>query len=141
MLVDDARVLIRSAVALAITGLVLVVIGAVAAGGKGAYSVILGIALVAVFFTLSVCTVSLAGRWWGLTAMMATGVGIFLVKVLAVIALVAAFDNTTAINTRLFGVAAVVGILVWSGGQIATLARRRIPYVAPAPGSQPDSSR
>lgn len=139
MLIDDAGVLIRSAVALAIIGLVVVVIGAVAAGGKGALGAILGVALVAVFFTLSVVTVSLARRWWGTTAMMATALVMYLGKVLALLAFVTAFSGTTAFSTRFFGVAAIAGVLVWSAGQIATLARRRILYVepdsdVPAPG-------
>lgn len=131
MLVDDARVLVRSAVAVAVAGTVLVVVGGVVDGGKGALGAFLGVALVALFFTLSVVMVSLAERWWGPGAMTAAALGTFLVKVLAVMAVVAAFRDTTVFNPRMFGVAAIIGILVWSAGQLATLARRRILYVEP----------
>jgi ATP synthase protein I len=130
-MVDDARILVRSAIAVAVTGLVLVVVGAVVVGGKGALGAALGVALVAAFFTLSVVTVSLAERWWGPTAMTAAALGTFLVKVLAVMAIVAAFRDTTLFDTRLFGLAAIAGILVWSTGQVVTLARRRVLYVQP----------
>ena len=131
MSIDDARVLIRSAISLAVSGLFLIIIGAAAAGGKGALGVFLGIALVAVFFTLSVVAVSRAERRWGPSAMTAAALGVFLVKVLAVMTVVAAFQDTTLFSTRLFGIAAIAGILVWSAGQVATLARRRVPYVRP----------
>lgn len=131
MSTEDARVLIRSAIALAASGLFLIIIGTAMAGGKGALGAFLGIALVAVFFTLSVVAVSLAERWWGPSAMTAAALGVFLVKVLAVMTAVAAFQDTTLFSTRLFGIAAIIGILVWSAGQVATLARRRILYVQP----------
>lgn len=130
MLANDARILIRSAAATAVAGAILIIIGAVVAGGKGAFGAVLAVILVTVFFTLSVVTVSLAGRY-GHTAMMAAGVGIYLVKIIAVLAIVVAFRNTTAFNTKLFGATAIICILVWSAGQVATLARRKIPYVEP----------
>lgn len=130
-MVDDARILLRSAIAVAVTGLVLVVVSAVVVGGKGALGAVLGVVLVAVFFTLSMVTVSLAERWWGPTAMTAAALGTFLVKVLAVMAIVAAFRDTSLFDTRVFGLAAIVGILVWSAGQVVTLARRRVLYVDP----------
>lgn len=130
-MVDDARVLVRSAIGVAVAGLVLVVVGGVVVGGKGALGAALGVALVAAFFTLSVVTVGLAERWWGPNAMTAVALGTFLVKVLAVMVVVAAFRDTTLFDTRMFGLAAIVGILVWSAGQVVTLARRRVLYVEP----------
>src|SRR5262245_48161762 len=129
MLVSDARVLLRSAVALVVVGIAAIVIGAVLDGGSGALGAVLGVALVAEFFTLSLVTVSLAERWWGPAAMTAAALGIFLVKMLAVMSIVAAFRDTAVFDTRIFGITAIAGILVWSGGQVATLARRRVLYV------------
>ena len=140
MLLNDARILFRSALAVAAAGLVLVVVGAVVTGGKGALGAVLGVALVTVFFALGVVTVSLAERWWGPGAMMATALGTFFVKVLAVMALVAHFRGTGAFDTRLFGVSAIAGVLVWSAGQVATLARRRILYVEPDSAIRPGPS-
>lgn len=131
MLANDARILVRSAVATAITGAILIAIGAATEGGKGALGAVLGVALVAVFFSLSVVVVSYAGRRFGLSAMMGAALGIFVVKVVAVLALVAALSGTTAFNTKLFGLTAIICILAWSAGQIATLARRQMLYVEP----------
>ena len=136
MLANDARILIRSAVATAVAGAILVVIGAIANGGKGALGAFLGVVLVAVFFSISVVAVSLAGRLWGPAAMTAAALGTFLLKVLGVLALVAAFQDTTVFNTKLFGLTAIACILVWSGGQIAA-ARRRVLYVEPESSSTP----
>lgn len=131
MLANDARILVRSAVATAITGAILIAIGAVTKGGKGALGAAAGLALVAVFFSLSVVVVSYAGRRFGLSAMMGAALGIFVVKVVAVLALVAALSGTTVFNTKLFGLTAIICILAWSAGQIATLARRQMLYVEP----------
>lgn len=134
MLLDDARILIRSAAALAVTGLLPVVIGAAMAGDKGVLGALLGVILVAVFFALGVVTVSLAGRRWGPDAMTATALGVYLAKVLALLAIVAAFRDTTALDTRLFGIAAISGVLVWTAGQVAAPSRPR----EPEPGTRPD---
>src|SRR6266481_4780066 len=103
MLANDARMLIRPAVATAVVGIVLIGVGAVVDGGKGALGAVL---LVAIFFTLSVVAVSTAGRRWGPSAMMVTALGTFLVKILVLLALIAAFRGTTAFNTRFFGLTA-----------------------------------
>lgn len=134
MVLDDARILIRSAAALAVTGLLPVVIGAAMAGDKGVLGALLGVILVAVFFALGVVTVSLAGRRWGPDAMTATALGVYLAKVLALLAIVAAFRDTTALDTRLFGIAAISGVLVWTAGQVAAPSRPR----EPEPGTRPD---
>lgn len=128
MLLDDARILIRSAVALAAGGLVLVVAGAIAAGDKGALGAALGVGLVAAFFMVSFVAVSLAVRWWGPGAMMATALGLYLGKVLALMVIVAAFRDTTAFDGRLFGITAIAGVLIWTAGQVASLTRNRIIY-------------
>ena len=98
MLANDARMLIRPAVATAVVGIVLIGVGAVVDGGKGALGAVLGVLLVAIFFTLSVVAVSTAGRRWGPSAMMVTALGTFLVKILVLLALIAAFRGTTAFN-------------------------------------------
>ena len=129
MLANDARILIRSAVATAIAGVILIVVGALVDGSKGALGAAYAVLLVAVFFTLSVVAVSLVGRW-NPAAMTATALGTYVVKILAVAIIVVSVRNTTAFNTKLFGFTAIICILVWSAGQIAALARR-IPYVEP----------
>jgi len=131
MLANDARILIRSAVATAIVGVILIAGGGVTDGGKGALGAVFGVILVAAFFTVSVVVVSFAGRW-GPSAMMGTALGTFVAKILILLGLIAAFRGTTLFNTRFFGITAIICILVWTAGQVVTLARSRIPYVVPA---------
>ncbi len=132
MLANDARILIRSAVATAIVGAIMIIVGAIAGGAKGALGGVFGVILVTVFFTLSVVLVSFAGRRWGPGAMTGAALGTFVVKILVLLALIAAFRDTALFNTRFFGITAIVCILVWTGGQVVTLMRSRIPYVVPA---------
>jgi hypothetical protein len=67
MLIDDARILIRSVIALAAAGLFLIVIGVVAAGGKGA----LGAFLAKVLAMMLVVAVFRDTRWhWSSSALM-----------------------------------------------------------------------
>jgi ATP synthase protein I len=131
MLANDARILIRSAVATAIVGVILIAVGSVTDGGKGALGAVFGVILVAAFFTASVVLVSFAGRW-GLSAMMGTAIGTFAAKILILLGLIAAFRGTTLFNSRFFGITAIICILVWTGGEVFTVATSRIPYVVPA---------
>ena len=62
MLANDARIVVRSAVATAIVGTILIAVGAITYGGKGALGAVFGVILVAAFFTASVVLVSFAGR-------------------------------------------------------------------------------
>jgi ATP synthase protein I len=131
MLANDARILTRSAVATAISGAILIAVGAIVDGGKGALGAAFGVILVTIFFTVSVLAVSYAGRRLGPNAMTGTALGTFAVKILALLAVLAAVQGTTAFNTKIFGITAIVCILVWTGGQVFTLARSRMPYVVP----------
>jgi ATP synthase protein I len=131
MLANDARILTRSAVATAISGAILIAVGAIVDGGKGALGAAFGVILVTIFFTVSVVAVSYAGRRLGPNAMTGAALGTFAVKILALLAVLAAVQGTTAFNTKIFGITAIVCILVWTGGQVFTLARSRIPYVVP----------
>ena len=132
MLANDARILVRSAVATAIEGAVLNVVGAAADGGKGALGAVFGVILVAAFFTASVVLVSFAGRRWGPSAMTGTALATFLAKILILLGLIAAFRGTALFDTRYFGITAIICILVWTGTQVVTVMRSRIPYVVPA---------
>jgi ATP synthase protein I len=62
---------------------------------------------------------------------MATALGTYAVKILALIIVVSRFTDTTAFNSRLFGVTAVVCILVWCGAQAIWSMRLKTLYVEP----------
>ena len=131
MLANDARIL-GSAVATAIVGAILIAVGAIADGGKGALGAVFGVVLVAAFFTSSVVLVNLAARRRGSAAMAGTALGTFLGKIVILLALIAAFRDTTLFNTRFFGITAIICIVVWTASQAVTVMRSRIPYVVPA---------
>jgi ATP synthase protein I len=134
MLANDARILARSAVATAAAGAIMIAIAGFTGGGKGALGAVLGVMLVTIFFTASVVVVSLAERRWGQGAMMGAALGTFVAKILILLAVLSAFQGTTVFNTKIFGLTAIVCILVWNGGQVFTLARRPMPYVVPKTG-------
>jgi ATP synthase protein I len=141
MLANDARIL-RSAVATAIVGAILIAVGAIADGGKGALGAVFGVILVAAFFTSSVVLVGLAARRWGPSAMAGAALGTFLAKIVILLALIAAFRDTTLFNTRFFGITAIICIVVWTASQAITVMRSRIPYVVPAatPDAHPEGA-
>jgi ATP synthase protein I len=99
------------------------------AGGKGALGALVGVVVVALFFTASLVVVGWVSRVKP-AAMMPTALGTFIAKILLLLLLVAAFRGTTVLNTKVFGFTAIACVLVWSAGQVATLARR-MPYVEP----------
>jgi len=124
------RVLRRSAVFTAVAAAVMVVLCTVLGGTKGLIGALLGVALVAIFFGISVVAVSRAARV-SPQAMMITAIGTFIVKILVLAFLVARFAGTTAFNSKLFGFTAIVCILAWSICQAVTTARMKVLYVEP----------
>src|SRR6266571_2497589 len=119
MLANYARILRRSAVVTAAAAAVMVALSAAVGGGKGALGAVLGTALVAAFFAISVAAVA------------AAALGTYVAKILVLLFFVVRFSNSTAFNTRLFGLTAIVCILAWSASQVTWSLRLKIPYVEP----------
>jgi len=130
MLASYGPIARRSAVVTAGAALIMVVLSTVLGGAKGLLGSVLGAALVAVFFAISIAAVNWAARI-SPRAMMITALTTYLAKILVLIILVARFGNTTAFNGRLFGLTAIVCILVWSGAQILWSMRLKMLYVEP----------
>jgi ATP synthase protein I len=124
------RVLKRSAVFTAAAAAVMVVLSTVLGGTKGLIGALLGVALVTIFFGISVVAVSRAARV-SPQAMMITAIGTFILKIVVLAFLVARFAGTTAFNSKLFGFTAIVCILAWSLGQAVATARMKVLYVEP----------
>jgi ATP synthase protein I len=120
----------RSAVFAAAAGAVMIILSGILGGAKGLLGAALGVALVAVFFALSVLAVGRAARV-SPQAMMVAALTTFFVKIIVLLFLVARFGTTTAFNGRLFGLTAIVCILVWSGAQVMWSLRLKMPYVEP----------
>jgi ATP synthase protein I len=125
-----AVILRRSAMLTAPVALLMIVLGAVLGGAKGLLGAALGVALVIVFFGISVLVVSLAAKV-SPQAMMAAAVGTFVVKILVLIILVGSFQNSTAFNDKLFGLTVIVCVLAYSAAQMISSIRLKMPYVEP----------
>jgi ATP synthase protein I len=130
MLASYGPIVRRSALLAAATGAIMVALSDILAGAKGLLGALLGVALVAMFFAVSVLAVRWASRV-SPQAMMATALGTYIIKILVLLVLVARFGTTTAFNGRSFGLTAIACILVWSGAQIMWSLRLKVPYVEP----------
>ena len=131
LLANYAQIARRSALTAAVAGVVMAVVSVLAGGGKGLLGSVLGIALVAAFFAISVLVVGRAARV-SPQAMQAAAMATFVVKIVALLFFVVAFSHTSVFNTRLFGLTALACILVWSGSQAAFALRQKVPYVEPS---------
>jgi ATP synthase protein I len=146
LLANYAQIARRSALATAVAGLVMVAISTAVAGSKGLLGSVLGVALVAVFFAISVLAVGRAAKV-SPQAMMVTSMITYLAKIVILLFFVVRFASSTVFNTRLFGLTALACILVWSGAQIFWSMRLKTLYVDPAaprqtvPHIEPDGER
>jgi ATP synthase protein I len=130
MLASYAVILRRSAVVTAPAALVMVVLSAILGGVKGLTGSLLGVALVITFFGISTVAVSRAARH-SPQAMMMTAIITYLVKIVALLFFVAKFSGTTAFDGKLFGLTAIVCVLIWTTTQVLVSARLKVPYVEP----------
>ena len=130
MVEQYARIARRSAATAAIAAGVAIVLAAVIAGGKGAVGAAIGVAIVALFFGISILVVGRAARI-SPQAMMAAALGTFIVKIVLLLAFVGAFEDTTAFNPKAFGLTALVCILAYTGAQVMWSMRLKALYVEP----------
>jgi len=91
---------------------------------------LLGVGLVVVFFGISAVAMSWAARKSPQVTMV-TAVSTYLVKIIALLFLVARYSGTTAFNGKLFGLTVVVCVVVWTTAQALVAARLKVPYVEP----------
>lgn len=125
-----AVILRRSALLTAPVALLMIVLGAVFAGSKGLLGAALGVALVIVFFGISVLVVGRAAKV-SPQAMMVAAVGTFLVKILVLIILLGTFQNSTAFNGKWFGLTVIVCVIAYTAAQMVSSMRLKVPYVEP----------
>jgi ATP synthase protein I len=99
-------------------------------GVKGLIGALLGVALVIVFFGVSILVVGRAARI-SQPATTIAALATFLVKILVLAVLVDRFAGTTEFNSKLFGFTAIVCIVAWSTSQAITSAKQKMLYVEP----------
>ncbi|HUZ53762.1 MAG TPA: hypothetical protein VMU94_14720 [Streptosporangiaceae bacterium] len=131
MLANYAQIVRRSVLTTAAVGAGMVIVSVALAGVKGLLGAVLGAALVAVFFAISVLAVGRAARR-SPQAMMVTAMTTYIVKILLLMFVVVRFAGTTAFNSRMFGLTALACILAWSASQVYWSMRLKTPYVEPS---------
>jgi ATP synthase protein I len=112
----------------------MVAVSAALVGVKGLIGALIGVAIVIVFFGISVVVVGRAARI-SPPAMMLAAIITYLVKIVALAIVLSALNGTTAFSTRALGFTAIGCILVWSATQVITTIKLKMLYVEP--DSQP----
>ncbi len=130
MLASYGPIARRSAVVTAGAALIMVLLSTIFGGAKGLTGSLLGVALVVVFYAISITAVWRAAKV-SPQAMMITALTSFFVKILILAFLSAKFSSTTAFNGRLFGLTAIVCVLVWSFAQVIWSMKLKVLYVEP----------
>jgi ATP synthase protein I len=130
MLANIAPMARRSAAVTAAVAAVMVAISAAVGGHKGVLGAAIAVVVVAAFFGLSVLALSRAARI-SPQAMMLAGMGTYLVKIIVLLFLVGRFQNSTAFSAFLFGLTAIVLILVYDAALAVTWSRTKQLYVEP----------
>ena len=130
MLASYATVVRRAAVLTAAGAAIMVAISAALVGVKGLIGALLGVAIVTVFFGISIVVVGRVARI-SQSAMMVAALATFLVKIVALAVIVSSLDGTTAFSTRTLGFTAIGCILLWSAAQVITAVKIKMLYVEP----------
>ena len=108
MQANDVRVLKSAAIPTLAVGVVAVVVALLLSGAKGALGAAIGTVLVGVFFSISVVAVSYAARV-SPQMMAIAAMGSYLIKIVVIMLMLAAFGDTTAWNPKAFAWSVVVG--------------------------------
>jgi ATP synthase protein I len=130
MLAKYATIVRRAGALTAVAAVIMVAVSAAVAGVKGLIGALIGVALVAVFFGISIVVVGRAARI-SPPAMMLAAIITYLVKIVALAVVVSSLNGTTAFSTRALGFTAIGCILVWSATQAVTAIKVKMLYVEP----------
>ncbi len=130
MVANYVRIIRRSAAVAAVAAAVMIALAAGLGGRKGLVGAVIGVGVVALFFGISVIVVGRAARV-SPQAMMAVAMITYLVKIVILLFLVGQFQDSAAFNPRMFGMTAIVCILVYSAAQVIWSMRLKALYVEP----------
>jgi ATP synthase protein I len=134
MLAKYATVVRRAGALTAVAAAIMVAVSAALVGVKGLIGALIGVAIVTVFFGISVLVVGRAARV-SPQAMMVAALVTYLVKIVLLAVVVSSLNGTTAFSTRTLGFVAIGCILVWSATQVVTTMKLKMLYVEPeSPG-------
>jgi ATP synthase protein I len=130
MLAKYATIVRRAGALTAVAAAIMVAVSAALVGVKGLIGGLVGVAIVTVFFGISVLVVGRAARR-SPQAMMVAGMITYLVKIVALAVIVSSLNGTTAFSSRTTGFVAIGCILVWSVTQVITTMKLKVLYVEP----------
>jgi ATP synthase protein I len=128
MLAKYAIIIRRAGALTAVAAAVMVAVSAALGGVKGLYGALIGVAIVAVFFGLSVLVVGRAARI-SPQAMMVAAMVTYVVKIVGLAVVVSILHGMTAFSDRALGLTALGCILVWSAAQVVTAMKVKMLYV------------
>jgi ATP synthase protein I len=120
----------RAGALTAVAAAIMVAVSAALVGVKGLIGALIGVAIVIVFFGISVLVVGRAARV-SPAAMMIAAMVTYLVKIVLLAVVVSSLSGTTAFSTRTLGFVAIGCILVWSATQVITTMKLKMLYVEP----------
>ena len=130
MLAKYATIVRRAGALTAVAAAIMVALSAALVGVRGLIGALIGVAIVTVFFGISVLVVGRAARV-SPQAMMVAALVTYLVKIVLLAVVVSSLNGTTAFSTRTLGFTAIGCILVWSAAQVITAIKVKMLYVEP----------
>lgn len=131
---SDIVTLVRTpAVIAGLVGVVAMVIGGIAAGGKGVLAAFLGAVVVVAFFAFGQLVV---GRVLRNNPMLALNVAllVYLVQIAVLFVLLLVLRDATFFAPRIFAFTVLVCALTWIGAAVIGFSRSRTLYVEPGSG-------
>jgi ATP synthase protein I len=130
MLAKYATIVRRAGALTAVAAAIMVAVSAALVGTKGLIGALVGVAIVTVFFGISVLVVGRAARV-SPQAMMVAAMVTYLVKIVLLAVVVSSLNGTTVFSTKALGFTAIGCILVWSATQVITTMKLKMLYVEP----------
>lgn len=127
---QDLRVLKTGVVATVVLLVLATAAGGAAVGGSGALGGALGVLLVAVFFSVSMLAVTAAGRV-SPQAMYQAAVTTYIVKILALLGLLAGLRHVSALHPKVFAWSVIGATVVWLVTDVRLVVTTRQLYVTP----------
>jgi ATP synthase protein I len=139
MLANYSKIVRRAGALTAVAAAIMVAVSAALVGVKGLIGALIGVAIVAVFFGISILVVGRAARV-SPQAMMVAALASYLVKIVGLAVIVSRLNGTTAFSTKTLGFVAIGCILVWTGAQAVTAMKMKMLYVEPDSASPTSAS-
>lgn len=129
----DVRILRGAAIPTAAAGALAMLLSFLLAGGLGALGSLIGLGLVAAFFTVGMVAMAYAARV-SAAVLMQVALLTYLVKIVTLGALLFALTGTEAFSLKAFAWTVIACTLVWIAAQVRAFSREPMLYVDPDAG-------